>query len=132
MVKKNKRLLWGCADMDSVKPLNYNLSLFDLKFGGDWGYNGTVRIDAAVQKASKEIVVNSKELDIKSARLHSLESNCTSRSCRKLSSEQNEKLIEGSFIQQRNGRLPRSISIPQMSERLSASRKRYPLSSTQS
>jgi hypothetical protein len=41
----------------------------NLEFGGGWGYNGTVKIDAAVQKASKEIVVNSKELNIKSAHL---------------------------------------------------------------
>lgn len=66
-------LLWLEADIGSVKPLNYNLSLFDLEFGGGWRYNGIVKIDAAVQRASTKIVLNSKELEISSARLHSVE-----------------------------------------------------------
>ena len=76
---ENILLLRLSADVDSVKPLNYNLSLFDLEFGGGWGYNGTVKIDATVQKASRKIVVNSKELEIKSAHLHSVKSEGMSR-----------------------------------------------------
>jgi hypothetical protein len=59
--------------------LNYNLSLFDLELGGGWSYNGVVKIDTAVLKASKEIVINSKELEIKSASLHSVDGKCTHR-----------------------------------------------------
>jgi len=62
-----------------VRPLNYNLSLFDLEVGGEWSYSGVVKIDTAVRKASKEIVVNSKELEIKGASLHSLDGKCTFR-----------------------------------------------------
>lgn len=57
--------------------MNYNLSLFDLEVGGGWSYSGVVKIDTVVQKASKEIVVNSKELEIKSASLHSVNGKCT-------------------------------------------------------
>jgi hypothetical protein len=101
----------------SVKPLNYNLSLFDLEFGGGWSYNGTVKIDAAVKKASKEIVVNSKELEIKGASLQSAESKCPSTRHTDLRSEREQKLTDITRLQQQNGRLPRSISTPPTSER---------------
>ena len=50
---------------DSIKPVNYDLSLFDLEFGGNWGYAGLVKIDARVGKPTKEIVINTKEIDVK-------------------------------------------------------------------
>jgi hypothetical protein len=109
----------------SVKPLNYSLSLFDLEFGGGWSYNGTVKIDAAVKKVSKEIVVNAKELEIKGATLHSAESKCTSTRHTDLRSEREQKLIDITRLQQQNGKLPRSISIPPTSERPSLLPKRY-------
>lgn len=51
---------------DTVKPLNYDLSLFNLDFGGSWGYDGLVKIDAHVSP-TKEVVLNTKELKITSA-----------------------------------------------------------------
>lgn len=52
-----------------MKPSNYSLSLFDLEIGGQWSYNGIVKIDAEVKKASKEIVLNSKQLELNKALL---------------------------------------------------------------
>lgn len=50
-----------------IKPLNYNLSLYNLKFGGDWQYDGTVKIDSKVAKETNEIVLNVKDVKISSA-----------------------------------------------------------------
>lgn len=51
---------------DAIKPLNYDLSLYNLEFGGSWGYDGLVKIDAHVSP-TKEVVLNTKELKITSA-----------------------------------------------------------------
>ena len=48
----------------AIRPTNYNLSLFDLEFGGSWGYNGIVKIDATVSEDVDKIVINTKELKI--------------------------------------------------------------------
>ena len=53
----------------SVKPLNYRLSLFNLQFGGDWGYDGRLVIDAEVAKSTSELTLNTKFIDIKSAQI---------------------------------------------------------------
>ena len=58
-VRLNERL--------SIKPLNYSLSLFELEFGGSWGYNGIVKIESSVSKSTDEVVINTKELDITAA-----------------------------------------------------------------
>jgi hypothetical protein len=60
-----------------IKPTNYNLSLFNLEFGGKWGYTGLVKIDARVSEAAEEIVINTKELEIQSAEVLSGDGNCT-------------------------------------------------------
>jgi len=52
---------------DTVKPINYNISIYDLELGGDFGYQGTVSILSKVIKSSKEIVLNSHQLKIHSA-----------------------------------------------------------------
>ncbi|GCB19566.1 alanine/arginine aminopeptidase [Aspergillus awamori] len=52
---------------DVVKPVHYNVSLFDLQFGGSWGYKGTVKIDSKVNRPTKEIVLNSKEIEVQDA-----------------------------------------------------------------
>lgn len=51
---------------DTIKPLNYDLSLYNLEFGGSWGYDGLVKIQARVSP-TKEVVLNTKELTITSA-----------------------------------------------------------------
>lgn len=52
---------------DTIKPVNYNLSLSNLEFGGNWSYDGLVKITSKVKQATKEVVVNVKELEIKGA-----------------------------------------------------------------
>ncbi|KAJ5577765.1 Alanine/arginine aminopeptidase [Penicillium hispanicum] len=54
---------------DVAKPVNYHVSLFDLQLGGSWGYKGVVKIDATVMSSTKEIVLNSKEIDVHEAKL---------------------------------------------------------------
>jgi aminopeptidase N len=63
--------------MDSrIKPINYNLSLFDLQFGGKWGYTGLVRIDSKITELTEEIVINTKELEIHSAEVFGGDGKC--------------------------------------------------------
>jgi aminopeptidase N len=53
---------------DNLRPSHYSLSLRDLNFK-DWSYQGTVTIDAKVTKSTREIVLNSHELVLRSATL---------------------------------------------------------------
>ncbi|KAK5462404.1 hypothetical protein LTS15_002116 [Exophiala xenobiotica] len=52
---------------DIIKPVNYDLSLFNLEFGGTWSYDGLVKIASKVKQATNELVINTNELDIKGA-----------------------------------------------------------------
>lgn len=52
---------------DNVKPVNYDISLSDLEFGGDFTYQGTVTILAKIVKSSEEITLNSHQLKIHGA-----------------------------------------------------------------
>ncbi|GAT27660.1 aminopeptidase B [Aspergillus luchuensis] len=52
---------------DVVKPVHYNVSLFDLQFGGSWSYKGIVKIDSNVTRPTKSIVLNSKEIEVQDA-----------------------------------------------------------------
>ncbi|KAL9004377.1 MAG: hypothetical protein Q9188_002822, partial [Gyalolechia gomerana] len=54
-----------------VKPLNYNISLYDLELGGDFNYKGIVRIQIQVKGRTKEIVVNAHRLEIYDVELSS-------------------------------------------------------------
>lgn len=47
-----------------MTPVNYHVSLFDLELGGSWAYKGIVKIDARVTSPTKDIVLNSKELEV--------------------------------------------------------------------
>jgi aminopeptidase N len=53
----------------SVKPTNYDISITDLEFLGNWSYQGRVKIALEIKKSAKEIVLNSKALKIRSAEL---------------------------------------------------------------
>ncbi|PWY86328.1 aminopeptidase B [Aspergillus sclerotioniger CBS 115572] len=55
---------------DVVKPVHYNVSLFDLQLGGAWGYKGVVRIDSKITRPTREIVINSKEIEVQDAEVH--------------------------------------------------------------
>ncbi|KAJ5095184.1 hypothetical protein N7532_007475 [Penicillium argentinense] len=63
--------MMASADRDTLpdvaKPVNYHVSLFDLQLGGSWGYKGIVKIDLKVTRATKEIVLNSKDIEVQGA-----------------------------------------------------------------
>ncbi|KAH8820428.1 aminopeptidase-like protein [Xylogone sp. PMI_703] len=52
---------------DNVRPINYDLSLYDLELGGAFSYQGTVKVLAKITKASKTITLNSHQLQIHNA-----------------------------------------------------------------
>lgn len=61
---------WGdLAYSRRAKPINYHVSLFDLQLGGSWGYKGTLKIDLQVTRATTEIVLNSKEINVQNAEI---------------------------------------------------------------
>ncbi|QIX02058.1 hypothetical protein AMS68_007575 [Peltaster fructicola] len=54
---------------DDVKPVNYDISLFDLQSGEPWTYQGKVNIELNVKKATKTVILNSHQLKLHSAEL---------------------------------------------------------------
>ncbi|KAJ5404074.1 Alanine/arginine aminopeptidase [Penicillium cosmopolitanum] len=52
---------------DVAKPVNYHVSLFDLQLGGSWEYKGIIKVDTKITRATKEIVLNSKDITVQSA-----------------------------------------------------------------
>ena len=54
---------------DSVKPVNYDISIYDIELGGAFTYQGTVTITSKIVKSTKEIVLNTHQLKIHSAEL---------------------------------------------------------------
>jgi len=52
---------------DTVKAVNYDLSIYDIELGGAFSYQGTVSILFKISKATKEIVLNSHQLKLHSA-----------------------------------------------------------------
>jgi aminopeptidase N len=49
---------------DTVKPVHYGLSLYDIELGGAFSFQGTVKITAKVMKSTKMVVLNSHQLKI--------------------------------------------------------------------
>ena len=49
---------------DLVKPIHYDLSLYDVELGGAFSFQGTVKITAKVLKSTQKIVLNSHQLRI--------------------------------------------------------------------
>jgi aminopeptidase N len=56
---------------DTIKPIHYDISIFDLELGGNFSYKGTVSILSQVIKSSNAIVLNSHQLEIHSAEVQS-------------------------------------------------------------
>ncbi|KAN0079201.1 Peptidase family M1 domain containing protein [Elaphomyces granulatus] len=54
---------------DVAKPVHYDISLFNLELGGAWTYHGIVKIDLKVISLTGELVLNSKEIEVKSAEI---------------------------------------------------------------
>ncbi|KAH8593339.1 peptidase family M1-domain-containing protein [Bisporella sp. PMI_857] len=52
---------------DNIKPIHYDLSIYDIELGGNFGYSGTVSIRSNIVKTTKEVVVNTHQITIKSA-----------------------------------------------------------------
>jgi aminopeptidase N len=48
----------------TIKPINYNISIYDLEFGGEFSYQGTVAILSKIIESSREIVLNAHQLKI--------------------------------------------------------------------
>lgn len=46
------------------------MSLFDLQFSDNWGYNGIVKVKARVTRPTKEIVLNSKEIEVQKVEIY--------------------------------------------------------------
>lgn len=49
---------------DTVKPINYALSLYDIELGGAFSYQGTITITAKILKNTKSITLNTLQLKI--------------------------------------------------------------------
>src|ERR1700733_534833 len=49
---------------DTVKPVHYDLSIYDIELGGAFGFKGTVKITAKILKSTKSVVLNSLQLKI--------------------------------------------------------------------
>ena len=54
----------------SIKPTHYDLSLFNLEFGGEWSFDGLVKIHSKVKSDTEELVINVKELQISSVEVY--------------------------------------------------------------
>lgn len=65
----------------SVKPIHYGISLFDLQLGGSWGYKGIVNIRSNINGPAREVVLNSKEIDVQHAELLGADGVHTQASC---------------------------------------------------
>lgn len=51
----------------TVKPVNYDLSIYDIELGGAFSYQGTVSILSKITKPTKDITLNTHQLKIHSA-----------------------------------------------------------------
>lgn len=49
---------------DTVKPIHYDLSLYDIELGGAFSFQGTVKITVKVLRSTKSITLNSYQLKI--------------------------------------------------------------------
>ncbi|KAL4886368.1 peptidase family M1-domain-containing protein [Aspergillus karnatakaensis] len=52
-----------------VKPIHYGISLYDLQLSDSWGYKGIVKINSKVNGPTKEVVLNSKEIEVQHAEI---------------------------------------------------------------
>lgn len=53
----------------SLKPIHYDISLFNVKYEAPWSYEGLVKIDTKVVKSTKDVVLNIKKLEIQHAKI---------------------------------------------------------------
>lgn len=55
-----------------VKPINYEIGLFDLELGGAFSFQGIVNIEVKIESAITSITLNAHRLHIHSAEIDSL------------------------------------------------------------
>jgi len=53
----------------SYKPSHYDLSLHNITLGGEWTYDGTVKITLDIKESVQEIVLNAAEIKVKDAEI---------------------------------------------------------------
>lgn len=56
---------------DSIKPINYDIKIFDLELGGAFAFRGSVTIEIDVKRAVHEITLNAHQLEVTSATIDS-------------------------------------------------------------
>ena len=49
--------------------MNYDISLLDLELGGDFSYQGIVKMEVQVKEATDKIVLNAHQLKVHSAEM---------------------------------------------------------------
>lgn len=54
---------------DNVKPVSYDISLYDLQLTEPWDYSGTIQIELVIKKATKSITLNANQLRLQSAEI---------------------------------------------------------------
>lgn len=53
----------------SVKPINYDIEIFNLELGDAFSFHGSVKIEVNIKTAVKEIVLNAHQLDVSFAQI---------------------------------------------------------------
>lgn len=76
-----------------AKPVHYNLSLYDLNFGGSWGYKGIVKIDTKITRPTTEIELNVKAIDIQSAEITNKDGSGSTKSAEISYNRESERAI---------------------------------------
>lgn len=56
---------------DSIKPINYDIKIFDLELDGGFAFRGSVTIEIDVKRAVHEITLNAHHLEVTSATIDS-------------------------------------------------------------
>ncbi|KAH8656940.1 aminopeptidase-like protein [Tricladium varicosporioides] len=54
---------------DFIRPAHYDISIYDIELGGAFSYQGTVKISAKIAKGVREIVLNTHQLKIHTAKV---------------------------------------------------------------
>ena len=65
----------GANAVVRLKPINYDISLYDIQFSGDFQYKGTVKIELQVKKPTKQVVINVNQVKIHAARVSGQDGN---------------------------------------------------------
>ncbi|KAL8872482.1 MAG: hypothetical protein Q9174_001896 [Haloplaca sp. 1 TL-2023] len=81
-----------------VKPINYDIALYDLELGGSFGYKGIVKVELHVKKPSKHITINAFELKIQEAKISPQDGE--SQTASEISYDENSQRASCSFPQE--------------------------------